>query len=423
MRIALFCHSLLSDWNHGNAHFLRGIVAELDARGHDVFVFEPEDAWSARHLVAAHGPAALLGVVAAYPRLSPRRYALATLDLDAALEGIDVVIVHEWNDPELVRRLGEHRARTDRYHLLFHDTHHRLITDPAAILRRDLAQYDCVLAAGRSLCDLYLTRGFARRAVVWHEAADVRRFRPLPGVEKERDLVWIGNWGDGERTAELYEFLIRPVKALGLRARVHGVSYPERVLAAFADAGIEYAGWLPNPLVPDALARARVTVHIPRRPYTALLPGVPTIRPFEALACGIPLVSAPWSDVERLFSPGRDYLVARNAEEMTAHLGALLANDDFARSVAEQGRRTVLARHTCAHRVDALLDLADELLLPPSLWPPSFRILDGDGLILDGDGGSLDGDGHGEGEDVLERDGAPSGVRLCDPAQPRSPLA
>ena len=53
LRIALFCHSLLSDPDHADAHFLRGIAAELDARGHDVLAFEPEDAWSALGLVTA----------------------------------------------------------------------------------------------------------------------------------------------------------------------------------------------------------------------------------------------------------------------------------------------------------------------------------------------------------------------------------
>jgi len=46
MRVVMFCHSLVSDWNHGNAHFLRGVCAELIARGHSVGVYEPRDAWS-----------------------------------------------------------------------------------------------------------------------------------------------------------------------------------------------------------------------------------------------------------------------------------------------------------------------------------------------------------------------------------------
>ena len=66
MRLVVFCHSLLSDWNHGNAHFLRGVVAELVARGCAVEVYEPEDAWSMQHLLAEpRGPATLQAVAAA----------------------------------------------------------------------------------------------------------------------------------------------------------------------------------------------------------------------------------------------------------------------------------------------------------------------------------------------------------------------
>ena len=61
MRVVLFCHSLVSDWNHGNAHFLRGICGELLARHHGVEVYEPADAWSVANLVAEHGQAPIEG--------------------------------------------------------------------------------------------------------------------------------------------------------------------------------------------------------------------------------------------------------------------------------------------------------------------------------------------------------------------------
>src|SRR5690606_6180127 len=59
LRFALFYHSLISDWNNGNAHFLRGVASELIARRHDVRVFEPANAWSVQNLVADHGEAAI----------------------------------------------------------------------------------------------------------------------------------------------------------------------------------------------------------------------------------------------------------------------------------------------------------------------------------------------------------------------------
>ena len=103
-----------------------------------------------------------------------------------------------------------------------------------------------------------------------------------------------------------------------------------------------------------------MTVHVPRRPYVEALPGIPTIRPFEALACAIPLICAPWDDVEGLFRPD-DYLVARNGEEMRTRLAEVLADEELARGLAARGRETILARHTCAHRVDELLAICSEL--------------------------------------------------------------
>src|SRR5918999_1106607 len=82
-------------------------------------------------------------------------------------------------------------------------------------------------------------------------------------------------------------------------------------------AGIRYCGWLPNYKVPEVFARSRVTLHIPRRPYVRELPGIPTIRPFEALACGVPLICSPWRDTEKLFTAGSDFLIAHNGDEMT----------------------------------------------------------------------------------------------------------
>ena len=361
MRIVLFVHSLRSDWNHGNAHFLRGVVAELVSRGHYVAVHEPADAWSVANLVADRGAAAADAYRGAYPTLGSMVYDPDALDLDGALDAADLVLVHEWNTPALVRQVGEHRARVGGYQLLFHDTHQRAVTEREALAAYDLAHYDGVLAFGRVIRDIYLAEGWAARAWTWHEAADARVFRPLPGRPREGDLVWVGNWGDDERTAELREFLVEPVRALGLRARVHGVRYPADAREALAAAGIDYAGWLPNYEAPELFARYAVTVHVPRRPYARALPGIPTIRVFEALACGIPLVSAPWDDAEHLFTPGADFLVARDGADMRRQLRRVLDDPALARELAEHGRRTILARHTCAHRVDELLDIAAEL--------------------------------------------------------------
>lgn len=302
MRFVFFYHSLVSDWNHGNAHFLRGVVRDLIRRGHAVDVYEPHDGWS---LPTGGG----------------------------------------------------------RFRLFFHDSHHRAVTAPEAMARYDLRHYDGVLAFGRVIRDMYLQRGWTAQAWTWHEAADASVFYPHSPDHDETaragDLVWVGNWGDEERTRELQEFLIEPVRELKLRARVHGVRYPDAGRRQLAEAGLEYAGWLPNYRVPETLARFRVTVHIPRRPYVEALPGIPTIRVFEALACGIPLISAPWVDAEGLFTPGRDFLVARTGREMRERLNDVLHDEELRRTLIQNGLHTIRGRHTCGHRVDELLNICE----------------------------------------------------------------
>lgn len=373
MKIRLFYHSLVSDWNHGNAHFLRGTVRELMQRGHDVKVYEPRHGWSVENLLAEHGPEPLRRFAAAYPGLRSVRYDAEKLDLERAVRGADLVIVHEWSDPALVRRMGELRRRR-KFVLLFHDTHHRLVTQREAMRTYDLEHYDGVLAYGRVLAELYVKEKLARRVWTWHEAADTGLFRPHSDVEKEGDLVWVGNWGDEERTEELREFLINPVRELGLKAAVYGVRYPAEAKAQLAHAGIDYRGWLPNFEVPNVFARFRVTLHVPRRPYVEALPGIPTIRPFEAMACGIPLVCSPWNDAEHLFTPGKDFLVVRDGREMQRQLAALISDSSRRRRLAAHGLKTIQARHSCAHRVEELLVIHEriqtELAAVPKLGAP-----------------------------------------------------
>lgn len=113
--------------------------------------------------------------------------------------------------------------------------------------------------------------------------------------------------------------------------------------------------------MPQAFARHRVTVHVPRRPYVAALPGIPTIRPFEALACAIPLVSAPWSDVEGLFRPGIDYLVAQDGDEMQRCLKEVLSNPALAQELARNGLSRIAGHHTCRHRAAELLTILETI--------------------------------------------------------------
>ena len=356
MHIVYFTHSLASCWNHGNAHFLRGVLRELLARNHQVTSYEAEDGWSRENLLRDHGEAGLTGFARAYPDLV-HSLRFISPDLDKMLDGADLVIVHEWNTPDLIAALGLRRAQGGRFRLLFHDTHHRAVSDPGAIARLDLSGYDGVLAFGEALAHVYRVRGWGNDVFVWHEAADTRLFHPPHEGQPRSGIVWIGNWGDDERSAELNDYLLRPTATLRLPLDIYGVRYPDSALTTLTEADARYRGWLPNPDVPSVFARHMMTVHVPRRFYATHLPGIPTIRVFEALACGIPLLSAPWDDSEHLFRIGRDFLMARNPEEMRQHMGMIACDSDLRNSLVESGLETIRGRHTCAHRADELLDI------------------------------------------------------------------
>ncbi len=366
LNIHYFAHSWVSDWNHGNAHFLRGLARSLMRLGHEVRCYEQLGSWSLSNLVKHEGERAITAIDEfrrVYPELNIQFYnhdsRLAEF-LAEQLRGANIVIIHEWNDPEVVNAiLGLKDALGFR--ALFHDTHHRAYTNAREILRFRLDLFDGVLAFGDAIRRIYVDGLGIPKAWTFHEAADVDIFQPIP-AEKALDVVWIGNWGDEERTRELQEFLISPARRMrGKKIVVHGVRYPAEGLAKLTDAGIEFRGYIPNLEVPGIYSATRLALHVPRRQYANGLSGIPTIRVFEALACAAPLVCSPWNDAEGLFRPGEDYVVAEDSEAMTAEIEHLLQDEEARRQVGENGWQTIRRRHTCAHRAEQLTEICQEL--------------------------------------------------------------
>ncbi|HEV2131437.1 MAG TPA: glycosyltransferase [Longimicrobiaceae bacterium] len=357
MKIVMFAHSVVSDWSHGNAHFLRGLLRALQKRGHEVMGCERWRNWSTDSLFEDHGHGPIVEFARLFPDLPVQVYGgweRVMGDVEELTRGADLVLVHEFNEPELVGAVGHVRHRRGDFVLLFHDTHHRPASVPWQVARFNLQHYDGVLAYGDSLAEIYRRDFGQERVWTFHEAADTTVFYPRE-AEKRDDVVWIGNWGDDERTREIREYLVESARQLPqLRFAVHGVRYPKAGQQEIQAAGIEFRGWIANYKVPEAFARAKMTLHIPRGPYLDRLPGIPTIRPFEAMACGIPLLSTPWEDRERLFREGKDYLMVHSPSEMREQMLRLSRDEDARARLAENGLETVLTRHTCDHRAEQL---------------------------------------------------------------------
>ncbi|HEY6251306.1 MAG TPA: glycosyltransferase [Candidatus Angelobacter sp.] len=366
LNIALFCHSLVSDWNHGNVHFLRGLMRALARDGHRVRCYEELGSWSLTNLMREQSQVAIAAIdqfAHAFPELNVRFYDTKTdfgAFLQDELKETDVVLVHEWNSPFVVNSILALKKKFG-YIALFHDTHHRASTRPGEILKFHLHLFDGVLAFGEAVRHIYAEGFGVPRTWTFHEASDVEVFKPLER-SREIDVIWIGNWGDEERTRELTEFLIEPSTAIpGCRVVVHGVRYPDPALQTLRAAGIEYRGYLPNLNAPEVYGQSLVTMHIPRQQYANGLSGIPTIRVFEAMACGIPLLCSPWSDQEHLFTPGADYLVVNDGVQMKAALQDLLGDEKARRQIADHAVDTIHRSHTCAHRARQLISICEEI--------------------------------------------------------------
>ena len=369
LAISFFVHSIRSDWNNGNAHFLRGLVRALGysdrnvtMQQHKVTVFEPEQNWSIENLFAEgeKGKTSVEQFAKTYPEVRLQLYQLNREQLRSRLLEEDIVVVHEWNPPELIEMLLALRDELG-FHVLFHDTHHRASSSPDQIKLLQVPRFDGVIAFGEALRRIYRDHFGITRVWTLHEAADTTIFYPRD-APKVNDVVWIGNWGDNERSKEIKQFLVYP--ATHLRDRqfsIYGVRYPREGLEALAQAGIQFCGYLPNLEAPMAYASARLTVHVPRQQYTGAMAGIPTIRVFEALASGIALISAPWQDSEGLFAPG-DITFVATENEMTEAIEYLLSHPAAAWEQAARGLKTVLNRHTCAHRAAQFTDICEEVL-------------------------------------------------------------
>ncbi len=372
MRIVFFVHSLLSDWNHGNAHFLRGVAAELIARGHDVEVFEPRDAWSLQNLLADRGRMPLDGFHARLPRRSPAtRYDLATLDLDRALDGADLVIVHEWNDHGLVRRIGEHRRTAQATGCSS--------TTPTTARSPRRRAWPPTTSRTTTACspsasvirDLYLDRGWAERAWTWHEAADTRVFHPMPG-RAEGGGPRLGRQL-GRRRAHGRAPRV-PARA-GARPEAQGPG-PRRPLPRGRAAGPRRGGDRVRRLArqPRGAARLRPLPGDRPRPAPAVRRGAPRHPDHPPLRGPRLRHPAGLRALERrrgaLHAPASDFLVARDGGgDAAAPARPARTIRRCAAELARSGRETVLARHTCAHRVDELLAIGRELGAAMTIYP------------------------------------------------------
>lgn len=342
--------SITSSWGNGHATTYRGLVRALAAMGHRVHFLERDVPWYAGNRDLPAPP---------YCRISLYR-SLEELD-DAharTLREADVVVVGSYvPEGRAVLRRVLARARGVR---AFYD-----IDTPVTVAALDRG--DCEYL-DRSLIpplDLYLSftggplLGWierelgARAARPLYCSADPELHRPSRAAPAW-DLGYVGTYSP-DRQPALDRLLLDPARARGAhRFAVAGPQYP----AAIA--------WPENVERIEHLAPARHAAFYGAQRYTLNLTRAdmiragfsPSVRVFEAAACGTPVISDRWPGLEAFFTPGREILLAGSTAEVLRILDALPERERL--TLGERARRRVLREHTGGHRAEALLSYVAE---------------------------------------------------------------
>jgi spore maturation protein CgeB len=336
LRIVLLGLSITSSWGNGHATNYRGLVRALARRGHDVLFLERDVPWYAAERDLPEPPWGRTGLYGSVEELRER--------FSEALRDADLVVVGSYV-PDGVA-VAEHALDSSRGPVAFYD-----LDTPVtlAALAQGQCEYLTPELAGRF--DLYLSftggptlgrleREFGvRRARAFHCFVDPEAYRPLEAAERWA-AGYLGTYG-ADRQPALERLLLEPARSRpDLRFVVAGPQYPETV---DWPANVERIEHLAPPEHPAFYAAQRFTVNVTRADMRRA-GWSPSVRLFEAAACGVPVVSDGWEGLDTFFAPGREILV----EETRERLEALSAED--ARAIGQRARARVLAQHTAEHR-------------------------------------------------------------------------
>ncbi|MEA2725134.1 MAG: hypothetical protein QOH59_2905 [Gemmatimonadales bacterium] len=352
LRIVILGLSITSSWGNGHATTYRGLVRELSARGHTVLFLERDVPWYASTRDLPHPPHGRTVVYRDVAELK-RRFAGDVADADLVIVGSYV--------PEGIE-VGEWVVRTARGLSAFYD-----IDTPVTLASLARGENDYLTAVLIPRYDLYLSftggptldrleREYGSpMARPLYCAVDQELYRPAP-EPPQWDLGYMGTYSD-DRQPMLARLLIEPARAWPTgRFVVAGPQYPRTVEWP---ANVNRIDHLPPAQHSGFYNAQSFTLNLTRADMVAA--GFsPSVRLFEAAACGTPIISDDWEGLDTLFEPGREILIARSTAEVLELIRDLSASDRLA--LGARARARVLAEHTAAHRAAELEGYALELL-------------------------------------------------------------
>jgi spore maturation protein CgeB len=337
--IVIFGLSITSAWGNGHATTYRALARALCERGHRVRFFERDQPWYAANRDLSDPPYAETHL---YSSLE---------DLEAPFGGgirADLVIIGSYV-PEGVR-LAEWALERAAGLTAFYDidtpvTLASLERGACSYLTPDsIPRFDLYLSfAGGPALERLRVRYGARRVRPLYCSVDPHHYHPT-GAAHRYDLGFVGTYS-ADRQPALEHLLVEPARRHPAgRFSVAGSQYPS---ALEWPANVERVEHLPPHAHRDFYNGQRFTLNVTRADMVANGYS-PSVRLFEAAACGVPIITDEWPGLREFFAPGAEILVARSADDVLHYLRDI--GEKQRRSIADQARERVLAAHTARHR-------------------------------------------------------------------------
>lgn len=354
--------SITSAWGNGHATTYRALLRSLAARGHEVTFLERDLEWYADNRDLPAPPYAKTFLYRSLPELFDT-HAARVRDADLVVVGSyvpDGAEVGAW--VQRIARGG--RGRSAFYDIDTPDTLARLADERCDYLRREqVARYDLYLSftGGPTLSRLEADYGApCARPLYCSVDPDVH----FPAAAEPRwDLGYLGTYAE-DRQPALERLLVEPARRWpGGRFVVVGAQYPQEL------------AWPRNVdrrvhLAPAEHRRfyavQRYTLNVTRRSM-ARAGWSPSVRIFEAAACGTPIVTDRWPGLDAFLEPGREILVCDTTDELVGLVRGV--PEARRRQIAAAARARVLAEHTSMHRAETLERYTRELFERGSVHP------------------------------------------------------
>jgi spore maturation protein CgeB len=367
LRIVILGLSITSSWGNGHATTYRGLVRELARRGHDLLFLERDQPWYAQNRDLPRPPYGRTELYSGMDELRDR-FAAPMRDADLVIVGSFVpegALIGDW----VQREAG---GLTAFYDIDTPVTLARLARGEHEHLRpAQIAGYDLYLSftGGPTLQRLQREYG-APRARVLYCSVDPELYYPQREPMKW-DLGYMGTYSD-DRQPTLDNLLFQPARrCLAARFIVAGPQYPDGI---DWPVNVDYQSHVPPAEHRAFYNRQRFTLNITRADMIEA-GWSPSVRLFEAAACGTPIISDRWDGVDSILLPGREILLASRADEVLSVLRNFGEQERLA--LARRARERILAEHTAAHRAEQLEGYALELLgVAPAwtrAWPASTQ--------------------------------------------------